>query len=296
MNLLRRHMLVNSLSTAGLLTLASNGFAEDETARLSETRRLISIGGALTEIIYGLNASKQLVGVDTTSIHPEAATQLPNVGYARNLASEGILALRPTQVIATRDAGPPMVLKQISDAGIPIAILQSNDQFRGVIDRVQKIGDLIHQPSAAQNLIAQLNLEWKQTQEQVVHSRVKNISVLFVLSQNPSQVMVAGRKTSADAVITYAGARNAITGFSGYKPLTPEAAISANPDVILMTTQGINAVGGITGVVHFPGIDQTTAGKQRRIISLETMYLLGFGPRMPSAVADLNKLLQQTMA
>lgn len=296
MNLLRRNMLVCSLSTVGLQTLAKNGFAQERSATLSEARRLISIGGALTEIIYLLNASKELVGVDTTSINPEAATQLPNVGYARNLSSEGILALRPTQVIATQDAGPPMVLKQISDAGIPLAILQSNYQFRGVIDRVKKIGDLINQPSTAYDLITQLSHEWRKAQEQVANSKVKNVNVLFVLSQNPSQVMVAGKKTSADAMISYAGANNAITGFNGYKPLTPEAVISANPDVILMTTQGINAIGGIAGISRFPGVDKTRAGKQKKVISLETMYMLGFGPRMPSAVADLNKLLARTMA
>ncbi|MBU3621548.1 hemin ABC transporter substrate-binding protein [Polynucleobacter sp. CS-Odin-A6] len=296
MNFLRRNILINSLTAAGLLALAENGFAQDRPTSLSRPMRLISIGGALTEIIYLLNASKELVGVDTTSIYPAAAIQLPNVGYARSLSSEGILALRPTQVITTQDAGPPAVLRQISNAGIPLAVLPSNYQFQGVIDRVNQIGDLIYQPRRAQDLAYQLNLEWKKTQQLVANSKTKNISVLFILSQNPSQLMVAGQKTSADAVITYAGAKNAISGFSGYKPLTPEAVITANPDVILMTAQGIKAVGGIAGVVSLPGLDKTIAGRQKRIVSLETMYMLGFGPRMPLAIAELNTLLQQTMA
>lgn len=296
MNPLRRNMLVHSFSTAGLLTLMGNGFAQDRTALFSGDMRLISIGGALTEIIYALNASKKLVGVDTTSLYPEAASKLPNVGYARSLSSEGILALRPTQVIATQDAGPPMVLRQIGDAGIPLITLQSHYQFQGVIDRVNNIGDLIYQSEAAQALTAQLNFQWLKTQQQVATSKPNNIRVLFILSQNPSQLMVAGKKTSAEAVIAYAGAHNAISGFNGYKPLTPEAIISANPDVILMTTQGINAVGGVAGVLNFPGVNKTLAGKHKNIVSLETMYLLGFGPRMPLAVADLNRLLLKTIA
>jgi iron complex transport system substrate-binding protein len=139
-------------------------------------------------------------------------------------------------------------------------------------------------------------LEWKNTQERVANSKLKNIRALFILSQNPSQIMVGGKKTSADAMITYAGARNAIAGFSGFKPLTPEAVIAANPDVILLTDQGMKAVGGIGGVLRFPGISQTRAGKEQKIVSLEAMYLLGFGPRMPLAVAELNQLLQQAMA
>ena len=295
MNHFRRSTLVYSLSAAGLLLSGGSAFAQDKTGKYSGAMRLISIGGALTEIVYLLNANQALVGVDTTSIYPEPATKLPNVGYARALSSEGILALRPSQVIAIEDAGPPDVLKQITRAGIPLEILQSNHQFEGVTDRVQKIGGLIHQADAAKDLLNKLNLEWKKTQQQVANSKVKKISVLFILSQSPTQAMVGGQKTSADAVISYAGAINAIAGFTGFKPLTPEAVIAANPDVILMTDQGIKAVGGIGGVLRFPGIDKTAAGKQRKIVSLETMYMLGFGPRMPAAIADLNKLLQQVM-
>jgi iron complex transport system substrate-binding protein len=256
---------------------------------------LISIGGALTEIVYLLKANTELVGVDTTSIYPAAATRLPNVGYARSLSAEGILALRPTQVLATEDAGPPMVLKQINDAGISLTILPSGHQLKDVIDRVNAIGKLVHKTNAAEALASQLRFEWKNTQVRVADSKYKNIRTLFILSQNPSQLMVGGAKTSADAMITYAGARNAIAGFSGFKPLTPEAVIAANPDVILLTDQGMKAVGGINGVLRFPGISQTRAGKEQKVISLEAMYLLGFGPRMPLAVAELNQRLQQVM-
>ena len=237
-----------------------------------------------------------MVGVDTTSIYPATATRLPNVGYARSLSAEGILALRPTQVLATEDAGPPMVLKQISDAGIPLTILPSGHQFKDLIDRVNTIGRLVHKTDIAHALASRLHVEWSNTQERIANSKHKNIRVLFILSQNPSQLMVGGAKTSADAMIAYAGARNAIAGLTGFKPLTPEAVIAANPDVILVTDQGMKAVGGIGGVLRFPGISQTRAGKEQKIISLEAMYLLGFGPRMPLAVAELNLLLQHAMA
>jgi iron complex transport system substrate-binding protein len=292
----RRNILIQSVSTAGWMTLGLDALAQLPTATTSRAMRLISIGGALTEIVYLLKANTQLVGVDTTSIYPTVATRLPNVGYARSLSAEGVLALRPTQVLATEDAGPPMVLKQINDAGIPLTILPSGHQLKDVIDRVSAIGKLVHKTNAAQALASQLHLEWKNTQERVAHSKYNNIRALFILSQNPSQLMVGGTKTSADAMITYAGARNAITGFSGFKPLTPEAVIAANPDVILLTDQGMKAVGGISGVLRFPGISQTRAGKEQKVISLEAMYLLGFGPRMPLAVTELNQLLQQVMA
>jgi iron complex transport system substrate-binding protein len=295
MNLDRRNILIQSASAVGWISFGLEAFAQERTATPARAMRLISIGGALTEIVYSLHAHTELVGVDTTSIYPAAVTRLPNVGYARSLSAEGILALRPTQLIATEDAGPPIVLKQIVDAQIPLTILPSSHQFKGLIDRVNAIGRLVHKAKIAQALAVRLQEEWGNTQERVSHSKLKNIRVLFVLSQNPSQLMVGGEKTSADAMIRYAGAHNAISGLNGFKPLTPEAVIAANPDVILVTDQGMNAVGGISGVLRFPGISQTRAGKKQNIISLETMYLLGFGPRMPLAVAELNQLLQQAM-
>ena len=278
------------------MSLGLEAFARERPAVSASAMRLISIGGALTEIVYSLQAHTQLVGVDTTSIYPAAATRIPNVGYARSLSAEGILALRPTQLIATEDAGPPVVIKQIVDTQIPLTILPSGHQFIDLTDRVSSIGRLLHKTDSAQALTSRLALEWNNTQEKVSHSKLKNTRVLFILSQNPSQLMVGGEKTSADAMIAYAGARNAISGLRGFKPLTPEAVIAANPDVLLLTDQGMKAVGGIEGVLRFPGVSQTRAGKEQNIVSLEAMYLLGFGPRMPSAVAELNLLLQRAMA
>jgi iron complex transport system substrate-binding protein len=296
MNHGRRNILLKSASAAGWMGLGLEAIAHERTAISSKAMRLISIGGALTEIIYLLKADTELVGVDTTSIYPTAATRLPNIGYARSLSSEGILALRPTQLIATEDAGPPIVLRQIVDAGIPLSILPSGHQFIDVINRVRTIGRLVHKTDAAEVLASRLLLQWSNTQKRVANSKLNSTRVLFILSQNPSQLMVGGEKTSAAAMIAYAGARNAISGLSGFKPLTPEAVIAANPDVLLLTDQGMKAVGGIGGVLRFPGISQTRAGKEQKVVSLEAMYLLGFGPRMPLAAAELNLLLQQAMA
>jgi iron complex transport system substrate-binding protein len=296
MNHGRRNIVLKSASAAGWMTFGLDAFAQQPTATSAGAMRLISIGGALTEIVYLLKANSQLVGVDTTSIYPAAATRLPNVGYARSLSAEGILALRPTQLIATEDAGPPVVIKQIIDAQIPLTILPSGHQFKDLTDRVSIIGRLVYKTDSAQSLASRLALEWSNTQERIANSKLNNTRVLFILSQNPSQLMVGGEKTSADAMITYAGGRNAISGFSGFKPLTPEAVIGSNPDVLLLTDQGMRAVGGIGGVLRFPGVSQTRAGKEQNIVSLEAMYLLGFGPRMPSAAAELNLLLQRAMA
>ena len=43
-------------------------------------QRIVSAGGDLTEIIFALGASDRLVGVDSTSNYPEAATKMDQIG------------------------------------------------------------------------------------------------------------------------------------------------------------------------------------------------------------------------
>lgn len=266
-------------------------------------RRLVSIGGALTEIVYALDAAADLVGVDTTSKFPAAALALPNVGYARALSTEGILALSPTQVIATEDAGPPAVIRQIERANIPIAILSSGHRFEGLLDRVRRIGTLTAREEQAARLTQRLRKEWAATRARVdsVDARADPFfpqvpRILFALSPTSAQVTVAGRETSADAMIRYAGAANAIEEFSGFKPITPEAIIAARPDVILLTEQGRDAIGGVDGLLKLQGFDQTPAGRSRRVVALEGMFLLAFGPRLPAAVSALRAEVSRTMS
>jgi iron complex transport system substrate-binding protein len=271
-----------------LLLAAAGGAATAARAATPQRSRIVSVGGALTETLYALGAQSEIVGVDTTSLAPDAARLLPSVGYARALSAEGVLSLAPTLVVATEDAGPPAVLRQIEAARVPVAVLDSDHRFEGVLARTTKLGELVGRGAQAQALVQQLQADWQAALARVAGRRPNPpLKLMFVLSHAMNQVRMAGRDTAADAMIGYAGAANAFGGVSGYKPLTPEAAIAAAPDVLLATDQGLEAAGGVDGLLRLPGLAQTPAGRGRRVIALEAMWLLGFGPRLPQALAAL---------
>lgn len=289
----RRHFL-NQLGAAFAVTcLPQLAFGTESSQKM--TRRIVSVGGGLTEIIYALGAEKELVGVDTTSLYPQAATRLPSVGYARALSSEGILALSPTLVLASEDAGPPAVLRQIGTAGVPVTVLSANDKFEGVIERIKRVGAVVDRDAQASQLESQLTQEWQRVRAPILTRKTVAPRVLFILSHSPGSVMVGGRGTSADAMIAYAGARNAVDGFDGFKPLTPEAVIAAQPEIVLLTEQGMQVVGGVDGVLKLPGLAHTPAGQKRRIVALEAMFMLGFGPRLPQALSALDQVFTKAM-
>lgn len=286
----RQWLTLLGSASCGLFASMACGAA---LAANDKPQRVVSIGGALTELIYALGAQSVLVGVDTTSLYPAEAQKLPSVGYARTLSAEGLLVLQPTMIVATEDAGPPAVLRQMEAARIPMHILPAQHRFEGVLERTRHLGDLLQRQAAARALMDQLTSRWKTSQATVerLHRNRFTPRVMFIMSMGMNQMRIAGQDTAADAMLSYAQVTNALQGVSGYRNLTPEAVIAAAPDVILTTDQAVQASGGIDAVLQLPGLAMTAAGRARRVASMETMELLGFGPRLPQALSRLAELL-----
>jgi iron complex transport system substrate-binding protein len=258
----------------------------------SGPQRVVCVGGALTEIVYALGAGERLVGVDTTSVFPPAAQALPQVGYQRQLSAEGILARKPDLVIATADAGPPAVLRQLREAGVRVQSVPVGYTPQALQDKVRRVAAALDMARAGEALQARLDAAWRELNARAVAAAARP-RVLFVLAHAGPTILIAGKDTAADAMITLAGGVNALAATQGYKPLSPEAVIAAAPDVILITGEGLEAVGGAARLLDRPGLANTPAARNRRVVAMSALYLLGFGPRAPQAVAELTRALYQ---
>ena len=267
----------------GLAAVAVPAWAAPQAA---PAKRLVSLSGALTEVVYLLNAQGMLVGTDTTSLFPEAAQKTTKVGYVRQLSAEGLLSLKPDAVVGTTDAGPPVVIDQIRQAGVRVALVPARHNWAEVQEKVKVVGRETGRVADADKLLAQLDAQWSAVQAQVAKAARKP-RVLFVMSHAGSP-QVSGKGTAANALIQYAGCVNAIDQFDGYKPLTAEALASAAPEVIINTTQGIEALGGEAAFWKRPELALTPAYAKKALVMLEASHLLGFGPRLPSAVQALH--------
>ena len=276
----RRQVLMAAL--AGGVPLSS--LAQSATQRLP---RLVTISGAITEVVYALGAEAQLVGTDTTSLFPAAAQKTPKVGYLRQLSAEGVLSLKPDAVIATSEAGPPVVLDQLRGAGVQLELVKSEYIWADVVAKVRAVGRAARRDEAARELQARLDVEWNQVMQQVAADRRLKPRILFMFSPGPSP-QVAGQGTAADAMIRLAGGVNALTGFQGYRPMTAEAMAGAAPDIILTTDQGLEALGGAEKFWLRPELALTPAYRRRALIAQDALLLLGFGPRLPQAVRELH--------
>ena len=286
----RRRDVLRALSASALGAAAWPALAQDK--RLP---RLVTVSGAITEVVYILGAEGQLVGTDTTSLFPAAARSTPKVGYMRQLSAEGLLSLKPDAIIATNESGPTVVLDQIRSAGVKVEIIEADHTWGEVQRKVQAVGRAAAKEAQARDLQARLDAEWAQVQQRVGAAKGRKPRVLFVLSHSASP-QVSGEKTAAHSVIGFAGGVNALGGFHGYRPMTAEAMASAAPDIILTSTQSIEAHGGIDRFWERPELALTPAYRKRALITQDALLLLGFGPRLPAAIGELHDRFQAALA
>lgn len=263
-----------------------------KSASVSTETRIVSVGGAVTEIVFALGAGSLVVGVDTSSLFPEEATHRPKVGYQRALAAEGILSLKPTVVVVTPDAGPAAALEQVRNAGITIVVVPAESTVEGVRTKIIAVGEAIGKRAEAEVLAIRAGKEIDDAR--IAARNGVRPRALFLYARGGGTVMVSGKGTAGSAMLDLSGAENVVTQFDGFRPLTAEAVVSAAPDVIVVPSHGLASLGGIDGVLELPGIALTPAARTRRVVAVDDLLLLGFGPRTGEGVRLLHAELLKT--
>jgi iron complex transport system substrate-binding protein len=261
--------------------------ARDRDVTIGDPARIVSIGGAITEILYALGFEDRLAGVDATSLYPPAALRdKPNVGYMRQLSAEGVLGLNPSLVLAVQGSGPKETIDVLDAAKVPLVLVPETFSEQGLIEKIKLVGHAMGADRQAECLSAAVTNDLTQLRE--LRAKVtKPMRVMFVMSLLNGRAMVAGRKTAANEIIALAGGVNAIDGYDGYKPINDEAIVAAKPDVVLSIQRGKDSLDAEAVYVH-PGFALTPAAANKAFISMEGLYLLGFGPRTAAAARDLS--------
>nr|WP_244468005.1 ABC transporter substrate-binding protein [Nitratireductor soli] len=265
--------------------------------RFPDASRLVSIGGAITEIVYALGEEDRLIARDTTSTYPEAAGALPDVGYMRALSPEGVLSVGPSAVLAAEGSGPPATMSVLEKATVPLILVPEGYDREAILRKIRITGAALGVAAKAEKLAGKVDADL-QAAEDAAKAMSGGKRVLFILSMQGGRILAAGSGTAADGVVRMAGGTNAMSAFPGYRQVSEEAVMMAQPDVILMMERG-----GGTGIAEdelfaHPAIAGTPAGtpagKSRTLLRMDGAYLLGFGPRTASAVRDLSAMLAET--
>lgn len=256
------------------------------TLAIQAQQRIVSLNGAISEILCALGAESQIVGVDVTSNYPEVLKSKTKVGHNRNISAEGVLSLQPTMVISFDNQLNPQLLDQLKAAKVKTVILKQVLSVQGTRNLIGEVANAIGAAPKATALQQTFDKQMAAIKTTTLHKKV-----LFIYARGAGAMQVSGTNTSIDKMITLAGGTNAIADFADFKPLSAEALVAANPDVILMFDSGLGSVGGADGLQKVPGVAQTNAGKNKKVISMDGELLSGFSIRLPQAIQELyNKL------
>lgn len=268
--------------------LAGSAVASENLASAS---RVVTLGGSVTEIVYALGQGDRLVGDDLSSLYPEAATRLPRVGYYRAVPVEGVLALKPDLVLASEQAGPPDALRRLGDVGLRVVTLPDAPSVESLKARIRGVATALNVQSEGEKMVERVSQEMAHALS--LPSTQARALLLLNRSGTPQ---AAGRGTAANEVMTLAGLVNVLGDQQGYKPLSAEAVGALAPDLIVVTGSSLEASGGMEALLRLPGLASTPAAQKRRVVVMDDLLILGLGPRLPQALAQLKQEASRAMA
>ncbi|GGH51847.1 hypothetical protein GCM10007423_55650 [Dyadobacter endophyticus] len=246
--------------------------------------RIVSANGTLSEILVGLGLEKQIVGVDVTSTYPASLEKLPKIGHNRSIAAEGILALNPDVIVYTDQSMlSPAVVKQLNSSGKKLVAFKHEYSKEGTIRLIREVGAYFNAHAQAEKMVKALQADLAK-----IPAPANPKKLLFIYARGTGTLMVSGSGTSLDKMFALTGHKNAVSGFTDFKPLTAESLITANPDVLVLFSSGLESLEGMDGLLKVPGVANTNAGRNRKIVTMDGQLLTGFGPRLGKAAIELS--------
>jgi iron complex transport system substrate-binding protein len=264
------------------VTVAS---ADGRTVTVADVSRIIPLQGNLAEIVFDLGLGDNVVGRDISATFDEAS-DLPLVTRAHDVSAESVLSLRPTVVLVDGDTGPPEAIEHIRNVGVPVVEFERPTRIEDIEPRIHAVAEALGVPAAGEELAARTAADLDRAAVAVPEGEPPRVAFLY-LRGSAGVYLMGGPGSGADSMIEAAGGIDAGTELGlddPFTPITSEALVEAAPDVLLMTTTGLESVGGLDGLAEIAGVAQTPAGEHGRVVTVEDGLLFSFGARTPEAI------------
>lgn len=253
-------------------------------------KRIIALANGSAEIISGMGLQSFLVGRDIAS----TTAQLEGVPVATSghqMIPEKIFELQPDLILIDNTTGPAKAIKTVRDAGIRVVLIDEAWTVADIAKKVTAIASAIGADGSGVRLNTAIAAEISVTPQVAADTKI----AFLYLRGGSAIYLLGGQGAGADDLITKVGAID--VGAASYdQPFTPissEALITADPDIILVMLKGLASVGGVPGLLKLPGIAQTSAGRNGAVIAVDDSLLLSFGPRTPDLLQRLSRAISE---
>jgi len=272
--------------------------ADGVTSTITDASRIVTLSGDFAEIVWELGLAENLVGVDLSAVYPlEVMRPKPKIGVEFRILPEPILVLEPTVVIGDVDASPAQVIEQVRGAGVPVVILPRFSGVDAPVEKIRAVAAVLGVGGAGEELAERVRGEIDAALALAASAESRpRVAVVYIATEDT--ILMLGKNTVFDGVLEALGVDNVgpAAGADGFVPLTAEAMVAADPEIIITASRGFDGVGGMEGFVGLPGIAQTPAGRDRKVLVYEDLYLLGLGPRTGLLLEELARDLHPELA
>lgn len=261
---------------------------------MNAQERVVSLGGDVTEIIYALGEGDRIAATDTTSVYPLRALATKKVGYVRQLSAEGVLSVEPDLILISGAAGPETALEQLRGVGVDIIEMETAYTIESIVDKTRIVAKALDVEAKGEELVAEIEADWAAAQTRIEALGIQP-TALFFSTVGDGSAMAAGSETAAHGLIKLLGGDNVFDGRTGYKPISLEAAVAEDPDIILMMNHNVARAGGLEQMVSHPSISLTTAAQTGKVFVVDTVRVMQFSPRTPNAIAELAEEIEAAL-
>nr|WP_285739567.1 ABC transporter substrate-binding protein [Kitasatospora phosalacinea] len=269
--------------------------ADGRQVTVTSAERIVPLNGSLAELVFSLGLGDRAVARDVSTTFEQAA-KLPVITQAHEVSAEGVLSLHPTVVLADRSTGPAEAVAQIRAAGVPLIVLDDAKQLSDIGPRIDAVAAALGVPGAGAQLKERTQRQLAEVQAQFPAAATRPKVAFLYLRGSASVFLLGGPDSGAPSLIAAAGGEDAGTAAhltGDFTPLTSEALVEAAPDAILVMRKGLESVGGVDGLLELPGVAQTPAGLDRRIVPVDDGRLLAYGPRTPQVLREIATQLHR---
>lgn len=267
--------------------------ADGGKVTVERAERIVPLSGSLSEIVFTLGLGDRVAARDITATFAQAS-KLPVVTRGHDVSAESVLSLKPDLVLAETTTGPEEAMDQIRAAGVPVLVVDPAGGLDDVGTRIRAVADALGVPKAGERLTSRSERRITAASRRVPHTGEKPRVAFLYLRGSASVYLIGGKGSGATSLIEAAGGidAGAESGLTkDFTALTSEALVKAAPDAILVMTKGLESVGGLDGLVGIPGVAQTPAGMDRRVVSVEDGVLLTYGPRTDQVLKSVVRQL-----
>jgi iron complex transport system substrate-binding protein len=278
-------------------TVTSYDRGGDQEVTVTDTSRIVAmnVSGSIAQTIAALGFAEHIVGRDAAAAFPgdDDVPVITKDGHSIN--QEAILDLQPTLVITDGSIGPVDVVTQLRDVGVPVVFVQRDPSFAGAGRLAAQVAEALGVPDEGKRLADEIEQQISAVRSQVAslvpRDPADRIRMLFLYIRGTAGIYyLFGDGTGAGDLIDALGGIDVVdeNGWGELTPLTDEAMVEADPDLILVMTDGLASAGGIDGLLESrPAVALTTAGQNRRIIDMADRDVLSFGPQSAAVLAAL---------